>query len=96
MHPFLLPPQWSELNTQEWLAFLQGKTGQNLLLMLCSELPGNIPGRSPEYLLGKIDAHRELVDRLKDLTKLAPKEPVSAEYPPLDDENAWNGNVPKS
>ena len=95
MHPFLRPPQWSELDTQEWLTFLQGKVGQNLLSMLCAELPGNVPGRSAEYTLGKIDAHRELIERLKDLTKFAAKETQSVEYPPLDDETAWDGSVPK-
>lgn len=86
---------WAQNDAEKWDAFLRTETGKRLIPKLVEHAPTLLSTGDTNSILirtGEFRGFQQAAQTLLSLTRIAPSEvaPVVNEYPPLEDDKAWN------
>lgn len=86
---------WAQTDAEKWDAFLRTETGKRLIPKLVESAPTLLGTGDTNAILirtGEFRGFQAAAQQLLTLTRVTPAEaaPVVNEYPPLEDDKAWD------
>ncbi len=86
---------WTHIDAEKWDAFLRSETGKRLIPKMIESAPALLATGDTNSILirtGEFRGFQTAANRLLELAHSTPPTPIAVqnEYPPLEDDAAWN------